>query len=186
MTIDLANLAIVTYPADVLLRKAQPVAEINDEVRAVASRMIDLMREAEGIGLAAPQVGLPWRMFVADVPPSDDRSPDDDPPTASDAPRVYLNPTLSDYSRDLVAYDEGCLSLPNIVGEVRRPTEATISATDLDGNPFTERGAGLLARCWQHEHDHLNGVLIISRMTKRARMKNKSAIRDLEEGAQIA
>lgn len=186
MTIDPARLAIIKYPAEVLLTKARAVESIDDEVRMVAFRMIELMRQADGIGLAAPQVGLSWRMFVADVPPSDDRSTEDDPPTAMDAPRVYINPSLSDYSRDLVPYEEGCLSLPSIVGEVRRPSEVTITATDLEGRTFSERGADLLARCWQHENDHLDGVLIIARMTMRARMKNRGAVKDLERGAKIA
>ncbi len=184
--VDVGNLSIVRYPSEVLLREAEPIEEVGDEVRAVAARMIELMREADGIGLAAPQVGLSWRMFVADVPPSEERSVTDEPPTAMDGPRVYINPELHAYSRDLVAYDEGCLSLPGIVGEVRRPSEVTITATGLDGARFSERGGDLLARCWQHECDHLDGVLILSRMTKRSRMKNRAAIRELEQGARIA
>ena len=186
MAINVAELRIIKYPADVLKQKARPVEAVTDEVRAVAQRMLELMFEAEGIGLAAPQVGLPWRLFVADVPPAEERSTEDDPPTAMDAPRVYINPILSDFSRDLVPHDEGCLSIPGIVGEVRRPSEVTVSALDIDAQPFSERGAHLLARCWQHEFDHLDGVLILDRMTARSRLKNRSAIRDLEQGARIA
>jgi peptide deformylase len=186
MPINVADLRIIKYPADVLKQKAHPVDELTEEVRAVAQRMIELMHEAEGIGLAAPQVGLSWRMFVADVPPADDRSPDDTPPTAMDAARVYINPTLSGFRRDLVSYEEGCLSIPGIVGEVRRPSEVTITALGLDGKEFTERGAELLARCWQHEYDHLDGVLILDRMTQRSRLKNRSAVKELEQGARIA
>lgn len=186
MAINVADLRIIKYPADVLKQKARPVQAVTDEVRAVANRMIELMHEAEGIGLAAPQVGLPWRLFVAEVPPSDDRSPADAPPTAMEGPRVYVNPALSEFSRDLVPYDEGCLSIPGIIGEVRRPSEVTITALDLDERPFSQRGADLLARCWQHEHDHLDGVLILDRMTQRSRLKNRSAVRDLEQGARIA
>ena len=107
------------------------MAEIDETVRAVAARMIDLMHEAQGIGLAANQVGLPWRMFVADVPVMDeDETPTEpDLPTATAEPMVFINPTLSEPSRDLVPYDEGCLSLPGINGEVRRPSTITITAT---------------------------------------------------------
>lgn len=186
MAINVAGLRILKYPAEVLKQKAQPLEGVTDEVRAVAQRMIELMHEAEGIGLAAPQVGLPWRLFVADVPPNDERSIDDDPPTAMTGPRVYINPTLSDFSRDLIPYEEGCLSIPGIVGEVRRPSEVTVTALDLDTERFSERGADLLARCWQHENDHLDGVLILDRMTARSRLKNRSAVRELEQGARIA
>src|SRR5688572_19952586 len=180
MTIDASTLFIVNYPAPVLRKKAAPVPAVTDEVRAVAMRMIQLMREAEGIGLAAPQVGLPWRLFIAHVPPEEGRSTDSDPPTANREPRVYINPIITKPEGALVTYSEGCLSLPDIRGDVARPPIVTITATNLDGKEFSERGAGLLARCWQHEVDHLDGVLIIDRMSQISRLKNKSAIRDLE------
>ena len=159
---------------------------VDAEVRAVAARMLELMFEVEGIGLAAPQVGLPWRMFVCFVPESEDRSPTDDPPTASGEPSVYINPTLSGFSRDLVPYEEGCLSLPEITGDVRRPSQVTIDALDENGRPFTARSADLLARCWQHEMDHLDGVLIIDRMTPASRLKNRAAVKHLRDEAEDA
>lgn len=192
MPLDVASLRIVKFPAPVLRTKAKLVAEINEDVRNVAMRMIELMREAEGVGLAAPQVGLGWRMFVADVPPTpkrpadeageerDARSPDSDPPTATRGPQIYINPQIVRLEGDLEGAEEGCLSLPDINGEVRRPPIATISALDLNGAPFTARAGGLLARCWQHEQDHLDGVLIIDRMTQMSRLKNRTAIRDME------
>lgn len=187
------------YPASILRQKARPVPEVTDEVRAVALRMVELMREAEGIGLAANQVGLPWRLFVADVPPTPapgaDGAPEDgyavrsassDPPTASQGPQVFINPSFLRLEGELEGRDEGCLSLPDITGEVRRPPVATITALDLDGEPITLRAAGLLARCWQHETDHLDGVLIIDRMIQSARLKNRAAVRDLERSADDA
>jgi peptide deformylase len=180
MSIDVANLRIVNYPDPVLREKAEPIAEVNPEVQRVAERMIHLMREAEGIGLAAPQVGIPWRLFVCDVPPAEDRPADAEPPEATTETLVCINPVLSDFSDDLEPYDEGCLSLPEITGAVRRPTEVTLSATALDGSRFTLRAAGLLARCIQHESDHLDGVLIIDKMQQLSRMKNRRAIKDLE------
>jgi|SRR6185295_15059053 len=187
MAVDVSKLAIVKYPAKVLRVATPPLASITPEVRAVAARMIELMYEAEGVGLAAPQVGLSWRLFVADVPAQEQdprRSPDDDPPTATRGPVVYINPRLSIPIGALEPYEEGCLSLPDIRGDVLRPPGITITATDLDGNSFSQSGGGLLARCWQHETDHLDGVLIIDKMTQIFRMKNRAAIRDLERDAE--
>lgn len=180
MPADPKSLIIVHYPEDVLRRKARPVAEVTGEVRDVAARMIELMFEAEGIGLAAPQVGLSWRMFVCHVPANEERVGGADPMQCTSSATVYINPTLSEPSRDLVPYEEGCLSLPEIRGDVRRPSEITISATGLDGKPFTQRATGLLARCWQHEIDHLDGVLIIDKMAPLHRMRNRQAIKSLE------
>lgn len=182
MPIDPAALQLQVYPAPVLRRKALPVEAVTDEVRAVAARMFEIMRSEEGIGLAAPQVGLPWRMFVAHVPPGDDRSAESAPPTAMASPRVYINPRLTGPQGAPEPGEEGCLSLPDIRGDVMRPLTITITATDLDGREFTQTGAGLLARCWQHEVDHLDGVLILDRFTQLSRLKNRAAIRDLERG----
>src|SRR5262245_15721724 len=113
MAVDPAALFIHHYPDPILLRVAKPIPEITPEVRAVAARMIELMKEAEGIGLPAPQVGLPWRLFVAHVPASEDRSPTADPPTATATPTVYINPVLSALTGAAEPYVEGCLSLPD-------------------------------------------------------------------------
>ncbi|MHC4976737.1 MAG: peptide deformylase, partial [Planctomycetota bacterium] len=168
-------------PDPVLKRKALEIESVTDEVRAVARRMIDLMYEAEGIGLAAPQVGLGWRLFVADVPPDEEtRHLGDSPPTCTSSPMVFINPKLHGFEGDLEAFEEGCLSLPDIRGEVRRPPRVSITALDLEGEEFTLRADDLLARCLQHEFDHLEGVLIIDRMTQLSRMKTRSAIKNLE------
>ncbi len=180
MSIDLSSLKILHYPAALLRKKAAAITEITPEVRALAARMIELMREDEGVGLAGPQVGIPWRIFVAHVPPTDGRSPEASPPTATVAPVVYINPKVTDPVGGLEASEEGCLSLPDIRGEVLRPPIVTIRATGLDGKAFVQTGAGLLARCWQHEVDHLDGILIIDKMTPMSRLKNRAAVRDLE------
>ncbi|MDX2132615.1 MAG: peptide deformylase [Planctomycetota bacterium] len=179
MPADPSLLRVVHYPDPVLRRAAVDVA-VSDELRAVARRMIELMHEHEGIGLAAPQVGLPWRLFVTFVPPTADRPADASPLLADQAARVYVNPVLSDPEGPLEPFDEGCLSLPEIHGAVLRPRSVTISALDEHGTPITRRASGLLARCWQHEMDHLNGVLIIDRMPPIHRLKNRSALKDLE------
>lgn len=176
---DPSTLQVRTFPDPVLRAKASPV-EPSDLVRAVAERMIALMREHDGIGLAAPQVGLSWRLFVTHVPPGDGRDPAATPPTAEAAPTVYLNPVLSQPEGPVEPFDEGCLSLPRIHGQVLRPSQITITATDLEGRTFTRTGAGLLARCWQHENDHLDGVLILDKMLQLHRLRNRSKVRDLE------
>ncbi|MFN7019849.1 MAG: peptide deformylase, partial [Phycisphaerales bacterium] len=141
-----------------------PAPPITDHLRLIAERMIEMMRAERGIGLAAPQAGVPWRLFVAHVPPSTDdddddderRSPDATPATATSAPEVYINPRLSNPVGAPVAREEGCLSLPDIRGDVLRPPTITITALGLDGREFTRTATGLLARCWQHEVDHLD------------------------------
>ncbi|GAB4383189.1 MAG: peptide deformylase [Phycisphaerales bacterium] len=179
MSVDPNSLRIRIYPDRVLRQKAEPI-DLTGEVVDVAHRMIDLMREAEGIGLAAPQVGLSWRLFVVEIPEGEGRDPNADPPTATVGPVVFINPELSDPDRNLEPLEEGCLSLPEIRGDVIRPTGITVSATDLEGRRFTLRAGGLLARCIQHEFDHLNGVLILDRMIQLHRSQVEPLVRALE------
>lgn len=172
MSVAPSSLRVLTFPDPVLRRKALPVARVDDWVRAVAERMIELMHEAEGIGLAAPQVGLPLRLFVVDVE------------EAGVDQAVYLNPRLHDFEGELTAKEEGCLSLPGIRAEIRRPPQVQITATGLDERPFTRAGAGLLARVWQHEFDHLEGTLILDRMTPIDRIATRRAVKDLMASAE--
>ncbi len=186
MPADPNHLLIVSYPDPVLRTKATEVASVDDEVRAVAHRMVELMRDAEGIGLAAPQVGLPWRLFVVELPSHPDEPAAPDGMRAhTDGPQVYINPVLVDPVGAPTSLEEGCLSLPGIRGRVLRPEQITIEATDLAGERFRETAIGLLAKCWQHEFDHLDGVLILDRMDQMSRLKNRSAIRTLEKDAAV-
>lgn len=168
MTVDPAALTILRYPHPMLLRTARPVEEITPQVRSVVSRMFELMREARGVGLAAPQVGLAWRLFVANS--GQEGEPD----------RVYINPVLRQPEGGLEAAEEGCLSLPDVLGDVWRPPIITIEATDLDGRRFTLRSGELLARVWQHECDHLDGRLIIHRFGQMAKLANRRILKELE------
>lgn len=168
MSIEPSKLRIVLYPDPVLRLKAKPISAITDEVRAVAQRMIELMHEAPGIGLAAPQVGLSWRLFVA-CPSTD---PKDD--------MVFINPVLVEPGRALDDYEEGCLSLPQITGEIRRPKTITIEATALDGKLVRMTSDDLPARVWQHEYDHLEGTLILDRMAPLDRMACERQLKELE------
>lgn len=172
--INLKRMRIVQYPDPVLRRRAKPIAEITDELRAVAERMVQLMNEAEGVGLAAPQVGISWRMFIANS------REDDDPP------RVYVNPVLRDPVGELESREEGCLSIPQVVGEVWRHPGITIDATDLEGRPFTMSSLDtFLARIWQHECDHLDGKLILDRFGQMAKLSNRRTLRELERAARL-
>tara|TARA_A100001391_G_scaffold156856_3_gene115075 strand:- start:238 stop:894 length:657 start_codon:yes stop_codon:yes gene_type:complete len=193
-----AGLRIELYPTEILKTKAKPfdpesIAGLKDsasprgeELRLVAHRMIDLMNGAQGIGLAAPQVGLSWRLFVAHVPADPElegESNDSDLPISCDEPGVFFNPEIVKYDGDLEPYDEGCLSLPGITGEVNRPAIVTMKAINLHGEEVTLKATGLLARCWQHEIDHLDGVLILDKMTQMSRLKNRTRIRGMEKAA---
>ena len=169
MTQNPDDLLIVHHPATVLRQRARPIEDITDEIRAIAERMIELMHEAPGVGLAAPQVGISARLFVAN--PSG--HPDDD--------HVYINPRFVELSQDQEVAEEGCLSLPDITCEVQRPAAATIKAIDLEGNEFQETADGLLARIWQHESDHLDGVLILDKMSASDRAANREALKALEQ-----
>lgn len=165
--VKIDQLRIVYYPDPVLRRKAAPVEQITDEVRDVAERMVQLMHQHRGVGLAAPQVGLSWRMFVAN------------PTGEVEQDRVFINPVLT-LSETVDVYEEGCLSLPGINADVRRPIHAVIEATDLAGETVRLESDDLPARVWQHEMDHLNGVLILDRMSEIDRTASKRAIKELE------
>lgn len=180
---DPAKLRIVQYPDPILRTRARTVPEIDDHARAVADRMVQLMFEAEGIGLAAPQVGLPWRLFVAHVPEGDDRSAAASPASATTGPLVCFDPVLSDPRGEPAIREEGCLSLPDIHGDVIRPPVITLTAADAQGRRFSLTADGLLARCFQHEFDHIEGILILDRMTQMSRLKNRPAIRAMEKQA---
>ena len=166
------RLAIICYPDPVLLKPAQPVAEVSDSVRQVARRMVELMHEAEGVGLAAPQVGLSWRLFVAN------------PTGEAGADRVFINPELGEFSRESGVREEGCLSIPGVRADINRPLAATLNALDEEGQPVRLRSDDLAARVWQHEVDHLDGILIMDRMRPIDRMANRRALKDLERDFQ--
>lgn len=163
------DLRIILYPDPRLKKKSTPVTVFDAALKETAARMFELMREHEGVGLAAPQVGLNIRLFVVNAT----GEPQDD--------RVYVNPTLSEAEGD-EASEEGCLSLPDIRVEVTRPTQRVLMrAQDLDGNKFEEVGEGFITRVWQHELDHLNGVLITDRMGPVAKLAYRKKLKELEE-----
>ena len=169
MSVDPRKLRIVLYPDPVLRAKAAQVPRIDDELRCVIARMTELMHQADGVGLAAPQVGLSLRLFVANA--TGDAADD----------RVFINPVLLAPSQEIEAASEGCLSIPEVRGEVRRPRAITIEACDERGEKFTLTSDALPARIWQHEVDHLDGVLILDRMSPLDKLANRRRIKQLED-----
>ena len=135
---------------EILRQKCEIVKpeEINDEMRELFNEMFETMVSANGVGLAAPQVGIAKRFFVIDV--------------GDDVRRVFINPEIIKTSEETSSYEEGCLSLPGFSEEIIRPEKVSVSALNENGKPFVINDAdGLLARCIQHENDHLDGVLYI-------------------------
>ncbi len=172
MDLDPVSLTIVTYPDPILRQKAEPIGEITTTIRAVGEKMIELMHQADGVGLAAPQVGLPWRMFVTVVSQGEK--------AASIPGRIYIKPEITIENRELTLLEEGCLSLPEIRGDIRRSVAVTLNALDPNGNPFSLTDDDFLARVWQHELDHLNGVLIIDKMNPMDRIAVRKTLKELE------
>lgn len=166
----LANLRIVVYPDPGLQQKCVPITEFGGDLPALAQKMIQLMHDNNGVGLAAPQVGLQVRMFVC--------TPDGE----KAEPQVLLNPQLIE-TDGAVAREEGCLSLPGVTVTMRRSQRAVLEAVDPHGKPVRHEADGLLARVWQHEIDHLDGKLIIDRMSEADAIANRKAIRQLEQDA---
>jgi peptide deformylase len=137
----------------VLRQRAAPVARVDDEVRQLVDDLFDTMRAAKGVGLAANQVGMARRVAVVDTG-------EQDPP-----PLVLINPTIVERSDDSETAEEGCLSIPEIYGEVERPLRVTVEALDRDGRPYRIDVMGYKARAIQHEIDHLDGVLFLDHLS---------------------
>lgn len=147
---------IVHYPHPSLRWKSSDVTRIDSELRAVVAEMFELMYAAQGIGLAANQVGLPLRLFIMN--PSGD-------PEQKDSEFVFINPEITSRKGSEVG-EEGCLSLPELYGDVRRADSIVVEAFDLDGQSFEMDVDELPARVVQHESDHLDGVLFIDRLSE--------------------
>ena len=166
------DLKIILYPDPRLKKMSAPVTEFDEPLRLLAARMFELMREAKGVGLAAPQVGQNVRLFVMNAT----QQPGDD--------RVYVNPVLSDADGD-EEQEEGCLSLPGIHVKIVRGRKVRMQAQDLEGKPIEEVAEGFTARVWQHEYDHLNGTLLTDRMGPVARMANRRILNELKEQYEV-
>jgi peptide deformylase len=146
-----ATRPIVIYGDPVLREKAAPIDRIDGEVRKLVSEMVDTLRKAKGLGLAAPQVGVLKRVFIVDCSAVD----------INEALRVFINPEIHQTSGTTVELEEGCLSFPGLYQKIVRPARVKVRATDVDGNQFELEAEGMVARAILHEYDHLEGKLFI-------------------------
>ena len=161
---------VVKFGDPVLKSAASPVAEFGPELSAEVERMVAIMRDGMGVGLAATQLGILRRILVFQAGP-------DSEPTA------LLNPTVEWLSDEVVVAEEGCLSLPRVAMDVERPLHVRLAGRDVEGEKMTLEASGLEARVLQHEIDHLDGVLILDRAPRDQR---KAALRALREGGAYA
>lgn len=159
----MAKLSILRYPDPRLHTVAKPVAVVDDRIRQLADDMLELMYQADGVGLAATQVDVHERVIVIDT--SEGR----------DDPRVLINPELTVRSEEMTFADEGCLSVPSIYDKVKRHARVTVRALGRDGQPYEFEADGLLSVCVQHEMDHLMGKVFVEYLSllKRDRIKTK-------------
>lgn len=154
---------IVTLPESVLRRKARTVSKFDKELQTVIDDMIETMREAPGVGLAAPQIGLSERIIVIEY---FEREEDEEKEDAPKKVWAVLNPEIVKPSEETVTGIEGCLSIPGLVGEVERYSAIQVKGLNRHGKPLKIKAEGWLARIFQHEIDHLNGVLFTDRATR--------------------
>src|SRR5215510_8545565 len=157
---------VVKFGDPVLKSKASPVAEFGPELRAEVERMVGIMRDGMGVGLAATQLGVLRRLLVFQA-------------GADAEPTALINPEVEWVSDELVVAEEGCLSLPRVSMDVERPLHARVKGQDVEGEPIVIEAAGLEARVLQHEIDHLDGILILDRTERKQR---KGALKALREG----
>jgi peptide deformylase len=150
---------IVTLPQAVLRRKARKVSDFGPEFQTLVDDMVETMRQAPGVGLAAPQVNESTRLIVVEYGDEDD---EDIPPKLF----ILANPEITRVSEDTLVGTEGCLSVPGIHGDVERMAAVTVKGLNRHGRPMTVKAKGWLARIFQHEIDHLEGILFVDRAEK--------------------
>jgi peptide deformylase len=162
---------IIKYPHPTLRHKSRPLRLVDGELKRTVGRMLDLMYQQKGIGLAANQVDLPYRLFVM--------NPQGDP-AVKELEYVFINPVIVKRSGTAEG-EEGCLSFPELFAPVRRSAKIVISAYNLAGKEVSCELSDLPARVAQHEADHLDGVLFVDRLSPAARLSVKQALTDLEQ-----
>ena len=180
-------LPILQYGDPILRAKGKRIEEIDDRIRQLAADMIETMHAAHGVGLAAQQVGEDLQLTVLDVSAVEDRpsmltvdGTDVDPKTTM--PLVLINPDIELLGETEVGV-EGCLSFPEITGDIERAQSVRVRAQNLEGDTIQFEAGGLLARAVQHEHDHLHGILFIDRMRSAAKAALSSRLRRLQKEA---
>jgi len=165
---DLNKLHILHYPSPLLRNHAQSLAEVNTFLDEMSARMKELMAEAQGVGLAATQVGWPFRMILLNTS------------MEPDGVQAFINPVIIK-RQGRVVNEEGCLSVPGIWAKVRRAEIVRVRATLLNGEEVEMNAEGLVARAWQHEIDHLDGSLFVDRVGPAAKILISGKLRDLEK-----
>lgn len=172
---------ILTVPHPVLKQVSKTVDVVDDALRALMDDMLETMYDAPGIGLAAVQIGEPIRVIVMDL----QEKPEGAEPDAEGVkkPRYFINPEIISKSEDLVPYEEGCLSVPEIYDEVVRPAKVRLRYLDYNGNQVEEDAEGLFATCIQHEMDHLEGILFIDHLSKLKRDRAVTKVKKLKKAA---
>src|ERR1700761_257646 len=163
---------ILTAPDPRLKVVSEPVAKVDGEIRTLIEDMIETMYDADGIGLAAIQVGQPKRMLVMDIDQRDGKK----------NPRVFINPVITWKSDEMAVAEEGCLSIPEIWDEVERPARIKAEYLDRDGKKQELEADGLLAVCLQHEMDHLEGILFVDHLSK---LKRSMAMKKLQKAKRL-
>ncbi len=168
------QLPILTFPHPVLTQKAKPVTDFSDELKILCKNMLYTMYKAPGIGLAAPQIGKPIRLFVLDVDYNRDPIDEDDDDTeynlSNFTPHIFINPTIEIVGNETMVTQEGCLSLPDLFEDVTRHCLIKVKFQDLDGNHQEIDATDLLSICIQHENDHLDGKVFIDRLSQLKRL----------------
>jgi peptide deformylase len=163
---------ILTAPDPRLKLVSEPVEKVDGDIRALVDDMIATMYDADGIGLAAIQVGVPKRMLVMDIDQRDGKK----------NPRVFINPVITWASEETAVAEEGCLSIPEIWDEVERPARIKAEYLDRDGKKQELEADGLLAVCLQHEMDHLEGILFVDHLSK---LKRSMAMKKLQKAKKL-
>ena len=148
--------AILTEPNKILRQISKPVERVGKEEQNLMDDMIETMYKANGIGLAAIQIGVPKRIIVMDISKNDEKK----------NPMYFVNPIIKNKNSDLSRYEEGCLSVPDQFAEVDRPSSCEVEYLDYNGEKKILKTSGLLATCIQHEMDHLEGILFIDYLSK--------------------
>jgi peptide deformylase len=157
---------IVTLPEAVLRRKAKPVTKFDKNLQTLIDDMIETMREAPGVGLAAPQVNISEQLAVVEYAEEEDEEENEDTPPKPKKLFVLINPEIVKASEEKVNGVEGCLSIPGLLGEVERHQTIQVKALNRHGKPVKLKVDGWMARIFQHEIDHLNGVLFTDLATR--------------------
>ena len=147
---------ILTEPNKILRQVSKPVEHVGDEERKLMKDMLETMYEANGIGLAAIQIGVPKRIIVMDISKDGEKK----------EPMYFINPVIKAKDNNKTTYEEGCLSVPNQFAEIDRPSKCEVEYLDFNGDKKILKAEGLLATCIQHEMDHLEGILFIDYLSK--------------------